>query len=56
LFRQYFCREKEDKAGKAIISALEKNLVSIDDYIIIPDEIVEIQSKINFYVQNGISL
>lgn len=32
------------------------NLVSIDDYIIIPDEIVEIQSKINFYVQNGISL
>ena len=35
---------------------MEKNLVSIDDYIIIPDEIVEIQSKINFYVQNGISL
>lgn len=51
-----FAGKKEDKAGKAIISALEKNLVSIDDYIIIPDEIVEIQSKINFYVQNGISL
>lgn len=51
-----FAGKKEDKAGKAIISALEKNLVSIDDYIIIPDEIVEIQSKIKFYVQNGISL
>ena len=45
-----------DKAGKAIISSLEKNKVSINDYVIIPDEISKIQNKIRSSVKNGISL
>lgn len=51
-----FAGKKEDKAGKAIISSLEKNDVTINDYIIIPDEILEIQNKIKSYIENGISL
>ncbi|WP_419867991.1 bifunctional molybdenum cofactor biosynthesis protein MoaC/MoaB [Chryseobacterium sp. CT-SW4] len=47
---------KEDKAGKAIITGLQKHSVNINDYIIIPDEITEIQHKIKEYVQSGISL
>lgn len=47
---------KEDKAGKAIISSLEKNKVNINDYVVIPDEIAEIQSKIRLYAEDGISL
>ena len=45
--------KKEDKAGKAIISSLEKNKVNINDYVIIPDEIAEIQSKIRLYAEDG---
>ncbi|ROH97878.1 bifunctional molybdenum cofactor biosynthesis protein MoaC/MoaB [Chryseobacterium daecheongense] len=48
--------KKEDKAGKAIISSLEKNKVNINDYVVIPDEIAEIQSKIRLYAEDGISL
>lgn len=48
--------KKEDKAGKAIISSLEKNKVNINDYAVIPDEIAEIQSKIRLYAEDGISL
>lgn len=51
-----FAGKKEDKAGKAIISSLEKNKVSINDYVIIPDEISKIQNKIRSSVKNGISL
>jgi molybdenum cofactor biosynthesis protein MoaC len=51
-----FAGKKEDKAGKAIISSLEKNDVTINDYVIIPDEILEIQNKIKSYIENGISL
>ncbi len=51
-----FAGKKEDKAGKAIISSLEKNKVAIGDYIIIPDEVVEIQNKIKSYVAEGIPL
>lgn len=51
-----FAGKKEDKAVKAIISSLEKNKVSINDYVIIPDEISKIQNKIRSSVKNGISL
>ncbi|WP_292009725.1 bifunctional molybdenum cofactor biosynthesis protein MoaC/MoaB [Chryseobacterium sp.] len=47
---------KEDKAGKAIITGLEKYAVSINEYIIIPDEIAEIQDRIKNYVESGIPL
>ena len=48
--------EKEDKAGKAIISKLEECGVTISSYIIIPDERDEIQKKANLYVEEGIDL
>lgn len=51
-----FAKKKEDKAGKAIIAALENNEVEIKDYVIIPDEILEIQDKIRSYVEKGIGL
>lgn len=51
-----FAGKKEDKAGKAIISSLEKNNVTINDYVIIPDEILDIQNKIKSDVENGIGL
>lgn len=38
--------KKEDKAGKAIIKKLESCHVSISEYSIIPDEVVDIQNKI----------
>lgn len=38
--------KKEDKAGKAIIQKLETCKVSISDYSIIPDEVKDIQNKI----------
>lgn len=41
--------KKEDKAGKAIIAKLEKCNVKIGDYVIIPDEVYEIQQKIKSY-------
>ena len=39
--------KKEDKAGKAIITKLESCKVAVSDYSIIPDEIAEIQKKLN---------
>mgnify|MGYP003546705549 FL=1 len=42
--------KKQDSAGKAIISKLEKSLVTIKDYIIIPDEVKLIQEKVQFSI------
>jgi molybdenum cofactor biosynthesis protein MoaC len=41
--------KKSDYAGKAIIARLEKIKITVDDYCIIPDEVVAIQEKVNFY-------
>lgn len=38
--------KKEDFAGKAIISKLEKHKVQVDEYKIIPDEVKVIQDKV----------
>ncbi|MBD0832740.1 bifunctional molybdenum cofactor biosynthesis protein MoaC/MoaB [Aestuariibaculum sediminum] len=48
--------EKEDKAGKAIIEKLEICNVTIEDYIIIPDEYEIIQTKAKHYHDAGIDL
>ena len=47
---------KEDKAGKAIIEKLKAGRVIVSDYVIIPDEITEIQDKIKVYTQQGINM
>lgn len=48
--------QKEDKAGKAIIKKLEECGVGIMDYIIIPDEIKDIQDKAKHYVKQGANM
>ena len=48
--------DKEDKAGKAIISNLRKNDVKVKTYEIIPDEIDSIQSKVINTQEQGVDL
>lgn len=48
--------QKEDKAGKAIIKKLEECGVEVKDYVIIPDEVDQIQSKANSYIEQGINM
>ncbi|MEW7278790.1 bifunctional molybdenum cofactor biosynthesis protein MoaC/MoaB [Aquimarina sp. 2201CG1-2-11] len=48
--------KKEDRAGKAIVSKLEKCEVDILDYIIIPDESKIIQEKAIHYQKEGVDL
>ena len=48
--------KKEDHAGKAIISKLEKLSISVDDYSIIPDEVNVIQEKVHALYDRKIDL
>ncbi len=48
--------QKEDKAGKAIMSKLESCEVKIKDYVIIPDEISDIQQQLNKAVEQGVDM
>ena len=48
--------QKEDKAGKAIISKLKADNVEIKDYIVIPDEKEVIAQKLNDYVDVDMDL
>lgn len=48
--------QKEDKAGKAIISNLEACNVKIAHYIIIPDEAEVIQEKAKLFQEQGVDL
>ncbi|MFT4594909.1 MAG: cyclic pyranopterin phosphate synthase [Polaribacter sp.] len=45
--------EKEDRAGKSIMSKLESCDVKIADYLVIPDEVEAIQSEVNKAVERG---
>lgn len=47
---------KEDKAGKAIISKLESCDVKISEYVIIQDEVEDIQQKVKSYQEQGIDM
>ncbi|MFM2375637.1 MAG: hypothetical protein RLZZ165_734 [Bacteroidota bacterium] len=48
--------KKQDRAGRAVVSKLEACEVAIADYVVIPDEVSEIQSKVKQYVAQGIDL
>lgn len=48
--------KKEDKAGKAIIAYLEKLNIENQEYKIIPDEILEIQSNVKRLISEGKNL
>ncbi len=48
--------KKEDKAGKAIIDVLNKSHVSLFSYVIIPDEIAEIQKKVKEFCNAGCNM
>ncbi|WP_017730917.1 bifunctional molybdenum cofactor biosynthesis protein MoaC/MoaB [Nafulsella turpanensis] len=45
--------KKEDKAGKAVMEKLEQHKVTIADYTIIPDEVEQIQEKVQALVNGG---
>ncbi|WP_147676791.1 bifunctional molybdenum cofactor biosynthesis protein MoaC/MoaB [Algibacter pacificus] len=47
---------KEDKAGKAIIAKLESCDIKIAEYVIIPDEIDDIQTKAKYFESQGIDM
>ena len=48
--------EKEDKAGKVIMEKLKAHEVSIEDYLIIPDEKEDIQNVVKINCAKGVNL
>lgn len=48
--------KKEDKAGKAVIKKLEECNITVEDYCVVPDEINQIQSKVEHYSNQRIDL
>ncbi len=48
--------KKEDKAGKAIVSKLEKSSVSIHKYIVIPDDKEDVQAQVKQLVAEQVDL
>ena len=48
--------QKEDRAGKGIITRLEEYQIPITSYTIIPDEIEDIQTQLKTHANNGVSL
>jgi len=48
--------DKTDKAGLAIKEKLEGYQVSVEEYVVIPDEITDIQAKVKAFVDDGIQL
>lgn len=48
--------KKEDRAGKAVMAKLQECEVTVQDYIIIPDEASIIQEKAKYYQANGADL
>ena len=48
--------QKEDRAGKAIIKKLEECEVEIMDYLVIPDEVDQIQTKVEEYYVKGANM
>jgi len=48
--------KKEDRAGKVIIEKLEKLEIAIADYLVIPDEVADIQKQVSAHVAAGTRL
>jgi cyclic pyranopterin phosphate synthase len=48
--------QKQDFAGKAIMSKLEQLKISTQDYSIVPDEIIDIQNKVQTLYDGGYDL
>jgi len=48
--------QKEDKAGKGIITVLEKQEITIKEYVVIADEIDQIQAKLKAFADDKVSM
>ena len=48
--------QKEDKAGKSIISKLESYSIAIEEYTVIPDEVEDIQASVLEQTEKGTDL
>jgi len=48
--------QKEDKAGKAVCKKLEEYDVTVSDYLVIPDEITDIQKEAKKFQEQGVDI
>jgi cyclic pyranopterin phosphate synthase len=48
--------KKEDKAGKAVMKKLEECNIKVEDYCVVPDDVNQIQSKVELYSKQGMDL